>query len=80
VADSAIEKRLRAVIDNIDDFQNVKVDVNDGVVRPSGTALRKEATEKVAQMVSRFEGVVYVDNQIKEDLSATHESNLLTET
>lgn len=65
VADSAIEKRLRAVIDNIDDFQNVKIDVNDGVVRLSGTALRKEATEKVAQMVSRFEGVIYVDNQVQ---------------
>jgi len=50
-SDSAIEKRLRAVIDNIDDFQNVKIDVNDGVVRLSGTTLRKEATEKVAQMV-----------------------------
>ena len=65
VSDSAIEKRLRAVIDNIDDFQNVKIDVNDGVVRLSGTTLRKEAAEKVAQMVSRFEGVIYVDNQIQ---------------
>jgi small conductance mechanosensitive channel len=64
-SDSAIEKRLRAVIDNIDDFQNVKIDVNDGVVRLSGTTLRKEATEKVVQMVSRFEGVIYVDNQIQ---------------
>ena len=65
ISDSDIEKRLRAVIDNIDDFQNVKIDVNDGVVRLSGTTLRKEATEKVAQMVSRFEGVIYVDNQIQ---------------
>jgi hypothetical protein len=64
-SDSAIEKRLRAVIDNIDDFQNVKIDVNDGVVRLSGTTLRKEAAEKVVQMVSRFEGVIYVDNQIQ---------------
>jgi len=64
-SDSAVEDRLRSVINNIDDFQNVKVDVNDGVVRLSGTTPRKEASEKVAQMVSRFEGVIYVDNQIQ---------------
>ena len=65
VSDTAIEKRLRAVIENIDDFQNVKIDVNGGVVRLSGTTTRKEASEKVEQMVTRFEGVIYVDNQIQ---------------
>jgi len=64
-SDSAIEKRLRTVTDNIDDFQNVKIDVNDGVVRLSGTAPRTDASEKVAQLVSRFEGVIYVDNQVQ---------------
>lgn len=64
-SDSVIEKRLRAVIGNIDDFQNVKVDVNDGVVRLSGTTPRTEVSEKVTQLVSRFEDVIYVDNQLK---------------
>jgi small conductance mechanosensitive channel len=64
-SDSAIENRLRTVIENIDDFQNVKIDVNDGVVRLSGTTPRMEASEKVTQLVSRFEGVIYVDNQIQ---------------
>ena len=64
-SDSAIEKRLRAVIGNIDDFQNVKIDVNDGVVRLSGTTPRTEVSEKVAQLVSRFEDVIYVDNQLQ---------------
>ncbi|MGA9477463.1 MAG: BON domain-containing protein [Desulfobacterales bacterium] len=65
VSDTAIEKRLRTVIENIDDFQNVKIDVNSGVVRLSGTTTRKETSEKVEQMVTRFEGVIYVDNQIQ---------------
>lgn len=64
-SDSTIGKRLNAVIDNIEDFQNVKVDVNDGVVRLSGTTPRMDAAEKVAAMVARFEGVVFVDNQIE---------------
>ena len=64
-SDSVIEKRLRAVIGNIDDFQNVKIDVNDGVVRLSGTTPRTEVYEKVAQLVSRFEDVIYVDNQLQ---------------
>ena len=62
--DSAIETRLRAVMDNIEAFKKVKIDVNDGVVRLSGKTARMEASERAAAMVSRFEGVVYVDNQI----------------
>lgn len=64
-SDSVVEKRLRTVIDNIDDFQEVTIEVNDGVVRLLGKTPRMEASEKVAQMVSRFEGVVYVDNQVQ---------------
>lgn len=64
-SDSAIENRLRKVAENIDDFQNVKIDVNDGVVQLSGTTPGIEASERIAQLVSRFEGVIYVDNQLK---------------
>ena len=63
--DLVIEKRLQAVIANIDDFQDVKIEVNEGVVRLSGKTSRVGASENVAQMVSRFEGVIYVDNQIQ---------------
>ncbi|MCG6879072.1 MAG: mechanosensitive ion channel [Deltaproteobacteria bacterium] len=64
-SDSAIEDRLRSILENIGDFKNVKLTVTDGVVRLSGTTSRKDASEKVAQMISRFEGVIYVDNQIE---------------
>ncbi len=63
-SDAQIETRLRAILDQIEAFQNVDIDVNNGVVRLSGQTARMEASEKVAAMVSRFEGVVYVDNQI----------------
>ena len=53
------------VVGNIDDFQNVKIEVNDGVVRLTGKTPRMEASENVTQMVSRFEGVIYVDNQLQ---------------
>lgn len=64
VSDAVIEKRLRAVTGTIDAFKDVKIEVNHGVVRLSGKTSRVEASENVAQMVSRFEGVVYVDNQV----------------
>jgi small-conductance mechanosensitive channel len=63
-SDAKIETRLQAIVDQIEVFKNVKVDVNEGVVRLSGKTDRMEASEKVAAMVARFEGVVYVDNQI----------------
>ncbi|MGB5986619.1 MAG: mechanosensitive ion channel family protein [Desulfobacterales bacterium] len=64
VSDSAIRERLRALIDNIADFQQVQVEVKGGVVALSGKTPRAETAEKVAQVASRFEGVVYVDNRI----------------
>lgn len=60
----AIERRIRKVLEHIEDFKNVNVSVNDGVVRLSGKASRTEVTQNAARMVSRFEGVIYVDNQI----------------
>ena len=63
-SDAQIETRLQATVDQIEAFKNVTVHVNDGVVRLSGETARMEAAEKVAAMVARFEGVVYVDNQI----------------
>jgi small conductance mechanosensitive channel len=63
--DLVFEKRLRAVIASIDDFQDVRIEVNDGVLRLSGKTTRTGASENVTQMVSRFEGVIYVDNQIQ---------------
>lgn len=68
-SDAALAKRLRAVLDNIEDFKNVQIAVNDGVVRLAGTTPSKEAAEKVAKMVSRFEGVVYVDTQVQVETS-----------
>ena len=64
-SDSALEKRLTGVVSNIEDFRNVKIEVSDGVVQLSGKVPRAEASREVARMVSRFEGVIYVDNQIE---------------
>lgn len=67
VADEQIEQRLRAVVSTIDDLKNVTVDVEAGVVHLRGTALRAKAREKVEQLASRFEGVVYVENKIEDE-------------
>ncbi len=67
IADEQIEERLRAVISTIEDLKNVTVEVESGVVRLGGAAIRARAREKVEQLATRFEGVVYVENKIEDE-------------
>ncbi len=67
VPDSALAARLRQVFAQIDDFTNVQVAVNGGVVRLTGTALGGKEREQAADLAARFEGVVFVDNDIEEE-------------
>jgi len=65
VSDSQLEARLNGVLSNIDPFQHVRVTVHEGVTVLTGKAPRAEARRKVEDLVSRFEGVVYVVNRIE---------------
>lgn len=61
-----LAQRLRDVFANIEDFASVQVQVNNGVVRLTGTVPGIEAYENVEALVQRFPGVLYVDNQLDE--------------
>ena len=65
ISDKAIESRLNKILSHIDGFKNVHIEVTDGVVRLTGKTERQETADQVGQMVSRFEGVIYVNNQIQ---------------
>jgi len=65
VPDEKLEDRIRAILSHVEDFKNVKVTVSDGVVRLNGEIARAEAKEKLEKLVSRFRGVLYVENRIK---------------
>jgi small-conductance mechanosensitive channel len=66
VPDDELEKRLKSVLSKIDDFKKIRITVYDGVVTLSGIVSRSESKRKIEQLVSRFEGVLYVNNKIEE--------------
>ncbi len=66
VPDNALESRIETVLRNVEAFRNVSVAVRDGVVRLSGNTPTARARERVESLVSRFEGVLYVENAIEQ--------------
>ncbi|MFW5791548.1 MAG: mechanosensitive ion channel domain-containing protein [Desulfohalobiaceae bacterium] len=68
VGDSVLENRLNRVLGQIEDFANVKATVSEGVVVLTGEVETAAAKENVKQLVSRFEGVLYVVNQVEQRL------------
>ena len=64
-ADADLERRLQAVLQSIDRFKHVAVRVQSGVVRLEGTIGRASDREKIEALLSRFPGVLYVDDGIE---------------
>ncbi len=64
--DSELKQRLGAIFSRIDEFKEVRVDVEDGVVKLSGAVLRAKDRIAAEDMVARFKDVVYVVNSIEE--------------
>lgn len=62
----ALETRMQTVFGNIGDFENVQVAVQGGVVRLSGTVATSEASENAEELAGKFDGVLYVENDIVE--------------
>ncbi len=67
--DEDIRSELQAVFDRVPSLIRINVQVNAGVVRLVGTVLDAESREKAEQLASEIEGVVYVENRIRESTS-----------
>ena len=65
VNDQAIEERLNAVFEHVDELRNVTAEVESGVVHLTGEVEAPEAGRRAAELAGRLEGVVYVDNDIE---------------
>lgn len=63
--DADLERRLQSVLRSIDRFKQVEVRVQSGVVRLDGTIGRASDREKIEALLSRFPGVLYVDDGIE---------------
>lgn len=68
-ADSTVQRRLRAVFGSIDEFADVTVTVDNGVVRLRGDVLQAETSTKAEELAGRFDGVIFVDNDITAETS-----------
>jgi small-conductance mechanosensitive channel len=62
--DAALERRLRVLIESVESFRNVQVEVKGGVVRLTGTTSRASERETIEAIVSRFPEVLYIDDDI----------------
>ncbi|WFL79037.1 mechanosensitive ion channel family protein [Altererythrobacter arenosus] len=72
--DQRIGERIRGIYAELPAFQDVSVDVNEGVVSLSGTVADPDAIDRAANIAGRVSGVVTVENSLERDLSV--ESNL----
>lgn len=68
VEDSDLEQKLNEVLGQIETFAQVNATVSRGVVVLTGQVETAAARENVQQLVSRFEGVLYVINRVQQRL------------
>ncbi|WP_245638464.1 mechanosensitive ion channel family protein [Croceicoccus bisphenolivorans] len=73
-ADARIAERIRGIFAAIDDLRAVEVEVEQGVVRLTGSVASASDAKQAATIAARVSGVVTVDNAIERDLAV--DSNL----
>lgn len=64
--DDAIEARLEAIYDQLDDLAEVEVETHAGVVRLSGEVLSMEDHDLAVELARNVQGVVAVDDDLRE--------------
>jgi small conductance mechanosensitive channel len=67
--DEVIRNTLQAVFDRVPSLSRVDVTVDAGVVRLEGTVLSGETRSQAAAMAAELDGVIFVNNQIRESTS-----------
>lgn len=67
--DEEVRNQLQAVFDRVPDLAGVEVTVDAGVVHLEGTVLRSETRARAGELASQMDGVLFVDNRIRESTS-----------
>jgi small-conductance mechanosensitive channel len=67
--DEAIRNQLQGVFDRVGSLSRVEVTVDAGVVTLNGTVLSAETRARAGDLAARQEGVLFVDNRIRESTS-----------
>ena len=73
--DSAINRRIRTILGNLDGYEDVDVRVRSGVVTLTGEAVDGPAVDRLGELVSRVEGVVAIENEVVESTELARRLN-----
>lgn len=73
--DAAIAVRLRDILSELEGYGDVTVTVSSGIVSLRGTALDGEAIARLGELVSRVDGVVTIENEVKETTDVVQRLN-----
>ncbi|MBY6219327.1 mechanosensitive ion channel family protein [Qipengyuania aquimaris] len=68
-ADERIAERIRGIFSELPAFEDVTIDVRQGVVTLSGTVPDQQAVARAEAIAARVSGVVTVENDLERDLS-----------
>ncbi|MEE4201011.1 mechanosensitive ion channel family protein [Erythrobacter sp.] len=77
--DTRIRQRIEAIYSVLPAFENVEVEVSEGVVSLVGTLPDAEAIDRAEEIAANIAGVVTVDNGIERDLSVAQNLSILSE-
>ncbi|MEP1765569.1 MAG: mechanosensitive ion channel domain-containing protein [Sulfitobacter sp.] len=64
--DTAIENRIRDILEELDGFTNVTVAVSSGIVTLQGSTLDMTTAHSLNDLVGRVQGVVAIENEVAE--------------
>ena len=67
IADEDLRDRLAATLGTVEAFENVRVRIENGVVVLTGHTASNAAAQKAVDLAARFEGVLYVVDNIEVD-------------
>lgn len=63
--DAAIARRIRGILEALDDYEGVEIAVSEGIVRLTGEATDGAAVARLDEIASRLEGVVAIENEVR---------------
>ncbi len=73
--DTAMAVRIRDILGQLDGYRGVTVSVADGIVTLRGTALDAARIEELNALIARVEGVVAIENQVRESTDVVERLN-----
>ena len=73
--DAAIAVRIRAILSELEGYEDVTVTVTSGIVTLRGTTLEQAQATKLNDLVARVEGVVAIENEVSQTTDVVEQLN-----